>query len=1152
MFLRTGSTLLKVVLVSSVLFLALVSSVVLAQVNTADLHGKITDPSGAVIADAEIKIQTLDTGLMRTARTNESGNYDFLALAPGRYSVQVAATGFQPTVVREITLTVGQQAELSLRLQVSPLLKAIEVLADTKLIEARRSSVTTTVAQRFIENLPINGRDYINFSLLDSAVTRENQPQLAPAPATGLNIGGQRARANMVSVDGADAIDNTINGVRATISQEAVQEFQVLKTGYAAEFGRSSSAVINIVSKKGSNDWNGNAFGYLRNRHVSATNAFAGEPDPGDTQTQAGLTLGGPLKRDQTFAFFSFETTQRNSIGFSTVGRDGFGLNETANPFSSGTLLLTPDQETYVRSAPAAIAAPYATVASNTARVALYGNSQGGPRNFGLIPSPLPPSFRGLVSEAGNFKTTEESYFYSVRFDHQLTPGHGAFLRLGINPSDVTGKVSNGQNQLEVQNAFSRTANDSTRDLSVVSQLQSTLTPTTLNELRFQFARRGLGLTTNGSGVAVEIPGAASIGQEPFAPVQRVEKRWQFSDALSHIRGSHTFKMGVDVNRIPADVTFPLHQAGLYVFPATRLVDYPLIRSAVGSALVDSWRATGAPAFTSVQAYGMGFPESFIQQFGGPDRAVSRFTNSTFGAFFQDSWRLLSNLQLNYGLRYDIEFMPIIPASSSISEAGEQLLAVVQGVPRDRNNWAPRIGLAWDPLKHGTTVIRASYGLFYGHPPTGLNFLSDVVDGAQSPFLVAPQLLGADDLFHGRPITPVGPSIANATLGYDPSSQRFNPLSPAFSSQASALSLSPLLPQTVPVAGNFQYDYTQQITFGTEHQLGTNLSLAADYSYIHGLHLLRPRNINQGNFDLITSYARALTVCPSLPGVSLNGCANPIYQGAGGNLAGLWDDLGGGSATSLASLGQLLFNQFRTTGPNYTYAGAVSRGTLSKNVMDALVSKYGLPHAPGNLVVPFFSVKQFESSGSSVYHALTLTLNKRFSRHYQLLGSYTWSHAIDDATDLATFEEPQDNKNARLDRGNSSFDQRHRFVVSGVFESPWIATGDSAFKAVFGNWTLSPRIEIASGRPYNLLTGNDRTLINSGETARPNVVPLETFGSYPSPDGEVGLALPPVGSIGNLGRNVYRTDTFSSVDFRLTRKIAREEWGSTEHQHGCF
>jgi hypothetical protein len=153
----------------------------------------------------------------------------------------------------------------------------------------------------------------------------------------------------------------------------------------------------------------------------------------------------------------------------------------------------------------------------------------------------------------------------------------------------------------------------------------------------------------------------------------------------------------------------------------------------------------------------------------------------------------LSNLQLNYGLRYDIEFMPIKPASSPLSEAGERLLGVVQGIPHDLDNWAPRIGIGWDPFKQGKTVIRSSYGLFYGHPPSGLNFLSDVVDGAQSPFLAAPQLLGADDLFHGRPITPIGPSIMNPLIGYDPSAQRYDPLSPAFSSQAAALSLSPIL-----------------------------------------------------------------------------------------------------------------------------------------------------------------------------------------------------------------------------------------------------------------------------------------------------------------------------------------------------------------------
>jgi hypothetical protein len=1020
-----------------VLLMALTSSYTVAQVNTAGLYGTISDPSGAVVAKAEVMIQTLDTGFVRTIRTTPDGSYTFVGLAPGRYSVRVSASGFRSATIKEITLMVGQQAELSLRLEVSPLLKAIEVLADTKLLETRRSSVTTTVAQRYIENLPINGRDYINFALLDSAVTRENQPQLAPAPATGLNIGGQRARANMVSIDGADAIDNTINGVRATVSQEAVQEFQVLKAGYAAEFGRSSSAVINIITKNGTNQWNGNVFGYLRNRHFSATNAFAGEPDPGDTQTQAGLTLGGPIKRDKTFLFFSFETTQRNSIGFSSIGRSGFGLREIQNPFGSGSLLLTHEQERYIRSTPPTIAAPYATIASNTAKVALYGNTPGGPQAFGLIPSRLPNSFKGLVTESGNFKTTQETYFYSVCFDHQLSTRHSAFIRLGVTPSNITGRTSNGQNQLEVQNSYSRTTNDSTRDLAVITQLQSTLTPTLLNEFRFQFARRGLGLTTNGSDVAVEIPGVASIGQEPFAPVRRVEKRWQFADSLSYVRGSHTIKTGIDVNRIPATVTFPLHQGGLYAFPAIRLVDYPLIRSVVGSSLVDAWKATNAPVLSSVQAYGMGFPESFTQQFGGFDRALSRFTNTTIGEFVQDSWRLLNNVQLNYGLRYDIEFMPVKAASSSLSETGERLLGVVQGIPCDRNNWAPRIGIAWDPFKQGKTVIRSSYGLFYGHPPSGLNFLSDVVDGAQSPFLAAPQLLGADDLFHGRPITPVGPSVTNPVIGYDPNAQRYNPLSPAFSSQEAALTLSPILPQTIPVAGNFEYDYTQQVTFGMEHELSGNLSIAADYSYVHGLHLLRPRNINQGNFDLITSYARAMSVCPGLPGVSANGCANPIHEGAGGKLAGLWDDLGGVSPNSLANLGQLLFNQFRATVPNYLWANAISRGALSKAAMAGLVRKYGLPHAPGDAIVPFFSVKQFESSGVSAYHSMTLTLNKRFSRHYQLLGSWTWSHAIDDSTDLATFEEPQDNQNTKLDRGNSNFDQRHRFVINAVFESPW-------------------------------------------------------------------------------------------------------------------
>ncbi len=1103
----------------------------LAQINTADLQGVITDPAGALVRDARVKAENVATGLTRDTTSRENGDYIFLALPPGQYKVSVEAAGFRSAVVESVVLNIGQQAQLSFKLEISAVIEALVISADAAVVETTRSSVATTVDQRAIENLATNGRSYINFTLLDSATTRDNQPVLGPAPTSGLNIGGQRARANMVSIDGADAIDNTTNGVRATLSQEAVQEFQIIKSGYAPEYGRASAATINIVSKQGTNEWRGNLFGYLRSRKGSASNAFAGEPDPGDTRTQAGFTLGGPIKKGKTFVFLSFETNLRNSINFSQIGRNNYGFRTVANPFGQGTLLLTPQQEAYVRSAPAALAAPYATVASRGAQVAIFGNTPGGPTSFGLIPNPLPASFRGLSAEAGNYKTTEETYFYSARIDHQLSNSHNLFVRVSATPSDVTGLPSNGQNQLTALNGFSRTTNNSTRDWTVVSQLASNLGPSWLSEFRFQFARRGVGLTTNSTRPAIEIPGTASIGMEPFAPVYRYEERWQFSENMTHVRGPHTYKFGIDFNHLPVRAIFPLNQGAVYYFPAALALDHPLVNAAVTPAVTAAWRQSGAPAFSAAQAYGFGFPESFVQQFGGLARATSPYKNTTLGWFVQDSWKIAPGFSLNYGVRYDVEFTPRIAATSPLSDAGERLLKVVQGIPRDTNNWAPRFGFAWDPLRDGKTVVRGSYGLFYGHPLTGIIFLSDVVDGTQSPYLVTPGGVGADDLFHGRAFTPLGAAVANPAIGYIGSQQRFDVLAPAFQDQTTALALSPILSQTLPVAGNFEYDYTQQGTFGIERQMGESVSLAVDYTYTHGSHLLRPHNINQGDFDRIVAYGRTTAVCPNLPGVAANGCANPAYGGAGGSLAGLWDALGGTSATSLAPLGQLLFNQFRATGPNYTWANTISRGALSKPVMDNLVRAFNLPRAPNDAVIPFFSVKQYESSGTSVYHAMTVTLRKRFTRHYQLLGSWTWSHAIDDSTDLQTLQEPQDNKNPRLDRSNSNFDQRHRLVVSGVFDSPWKSN------PFLGNWTFSPTFEVAAGRPYNLLTLNDSTLINSGSTARPSVVPFGTAGSFASPDGKVGLAQPPLGFVGNLGRNVYRTSNFSTVDFRLTRRL---------------
>src|SRR5262249_49107491 len=203
------------------------------------------------------------------------------------------------------------------------------------------------------ENRAVNGRNYINFTLTDSQVVRDNSPSLGgAAPTSGLNMSGQRARSNLVNVDGADATDNSVNGVRSTVSQEAVQEFQIITNGYAAEYGRASGGVVNIITRSGSNDFHGDVFGYLRNRNFQAVNPFAvclnpPCPNPAYTRVQAGAAFGGPIKKDKTYYYFSYEITRRHETGFSSIGQNNFGLvpfDTTQVGLPLGSLNLTPQQ----------------------------------------------------------------------------------------------------------------------------------------------------------------------------------------------------------------------------------------------------------------------------------------------------------------------------------------------------------------------------------------------------------------------------------------------------------------------------------------------------------------------------------------------------------------------------------------------------------------------------------------------------------------------------------------------------------------------------------------------------------------------------------------------------------------------------------------
>jgi hypothetical protein len=361
------------------------------------------------------------------------------------------------------------------------------VSSTAALIETTRTGVVDTVDERRIENLPTNGRNYINFTLTDSQVVRDNAPNTGAAPTSGLNMSGQRGRSNLVNVDGADATDNSINGVRSTVSQEAVQEFQIITNSYQPEYGRASGGVVNIVTKSGGNDFHGDVFGFLRNRNFQAVNPFAtclNPPcsKPAYTRVQGGIAAGGALKKDKTFYFFSYEITRRHETGFSSIGANNFDLVpfDTATtagglvPFPLGTIQATAGQKAFLQGlTPAqvgAIGVPnlllYEEFVGASSGMAVNGKwpaSMGGfPGFITSCQSPgtcfVPASYQTLASQEGNFPVSEGTSLYSLRIDHNINNNHRLTLRANVSPTTVPGIEVSGENQPYGQNSYSRTS----------------------------------------------------------------------------------------------------------------------------------------------------------------------------------------------------------------------------------------------------------------------------------------------------------------------------------------------------------------------------------------------------------------------------------------------------------------------------------------------------------------------------------------------------------------------------------------------------------------------------------------------------------------------------------------------------------------------
>ena len=494
-------------LLVAAIMLAAVTAFPQSQATTGNIEGRVIDPNGAAVPAVNVTATNQETGLAKTADTDAEGIYRITFLPPGKYRVTTAgASGFAGADYGNVTVTVGGQTPLDIQLKVGGTTTMVDVAAEGQVVETTRTSVSSTVNERAIENLPVNGRNFLDFATLTPGVVRE------PTRAGDLTVGGQKGTLNSLQVDGTDN-NNTFfgqsfgrTGTRPPyqFSEESVQEFQVNQNGFSAEFGRAGGAVINVVTKSGTNNWHGSAFEFFRDESLNSNTPIVTARNakrPKSQINQFGGTIGGPIKRDRAFIFGAFDG-QRSTI-------------------------------------PNVVDAP--TFFAQTAAIQAL-----------------------LAPKMGTYNIGRDQNVFMIKTDIHVNNSNQLVLR--FNQQNFTGNNNENGGPLSVQE---HSGNSVAKTTTFTGSLTSTLTNSLINEFRFQFGRDSEPGTANSDVTEARINttnGFLQLGRNNFSPRETTIKRWQFIDNLSYTRGEHSLKFGADLNFDRIFNFFPGLFSGQYTF----------------------------------------------------------------------------------------------------------------------------------------------------------------------------------------------------------------------------------------------------------------------------------------------------------------------------------------------------------------------------------------------------------------------------------------------------------------------------------------------------------------------------------------------------------------------------------------------------------
>ena len=953
-----------------------------AQATTGGIGGVVTDTQGGVIAGAEVTASENATGVQTKVVTNGDGVYSLPQLKPGMYTLSVSKQGFKTQQFQEVTVTIAQTVTLDAVLQTGQPSESITVSAGGEAeLNREEAQISNTFESKDVEDLPSNGagQGIDTLALLLPGVI----PGVGNVNGNGttLSVNGNRARSNNFTIDGGDNNDLSIGGPSFFVDNpDTVAQFQVITNNFDAEYGRNEGAVVNIVTKAGTNHFHGDAAWFHRDAsflnsldNIEKAEGLTGPP-PAIYNLWDGV-LGGPIIKNKLFFFGSFQyITQPSTVllnsGLPSILPSAFPALNAAFPNNPLIQAIIHDS---------AYAFPnFGTLSTRT-------DLPTGTINIGGTNYPIGFPSR-LVSEPFNEKE------FSVRGDWKITDNHALWFRQYY-------QLEPGQNALASVNGFVGSI-PARGNLSTASYTWQ-VSPTAVNN--FEFVRNRLfvlfgggctgancipaptdildsftNISFTGTTTSVGLP-LLGIGPSVNLPQGRTVTTFQFRDDFSKVVGRHELKMGADVRRLNNSVPFLPNANGAFTFGSNAAI------------------ASNTASATNLAV--------------GPAQLTYNETDTYF--YFQDNWKIRDNLTLNLGLRWEYSGQPLDhihdvdvaqesnPATALWLQSLPLSDRVFPKIPSDKHEFAPRLGFAWTPRfgdnrimkslfgDQDKTVISGGYSIAYD--PSFYNILLNITTSAPTVFTTN---------------TPFGLPFANANGATLDAFARSNNLT-----QANTFDPR-FFPQST-VAPNFYNPMSQQVSLRVQREFTRNQIITLAYVYTHGTGLFANVNANPYVASLINGFSAGGFTFPGFPGLAPPGI-RPVSASA---CPGIADN-------NNACAGRLLDE------------GIV----LSR-----------------------------DNTAVSTYNAFQFHYQARVRNQLSLGVSYTFSKALDNASEIFGFTEPevpQDPFNRKLDRGYSTFNRPNVFAMNFVWDIPAFKEQRGVFGHVLGGWQFNGVYNLASGQDF--------------------------------------------------------------------------------------